>query len=84
MMETLSETEFAPALIENAFVPNYFVNITDFFDKKIDILKIYDTELGKHPFPRSLENAASLAKFRGAKAGFNYAESFMILKDLWD
>lgn len=83
MMETLSETEFAPALQENAFVPNYFVDITDFFEKKDEIMKIYESEYGSHPFPRSSKNLNALATLRGATAGCKYAESFMCLKDIW-
>lgn len=83
MMETISETEFAPGLKEFGFIPNYFVNINDFFDKKLDIIKIFHKELGEHPFPRSLKNIKALATFRGAMADCNYAESFMILKEIW-
>jgi len=83
MYETISETELAPALQENAFVPNYFVNISSYIDKKIEIMKIYDSELGEHPFPRSEKNIKALATFRGAQSGFEYAEAFMILRDIW-
>jgi len=83
MMETLSETEFAPALQENAFIPNYFVDISKFFDQKNNIMKIYESEYGEHPFPRSPDNLEALATLRGATAGCRYAESFMCLKDIW-
>ena len=81
MMETLSETDFAAATIENAFIPNSFVNISDFIDKKLDILKIFESEIKKHPFPRSIENVRALATYRGATAGFSSAESFMLLRE---
>ncbi len=83
MMETLSETEVAPSMKEFAFTPNYFVDISDFLDKKIEIMKVYSNELGKSPFPRSAKNIKALATFRGAMAGFKYAESFMVLKQIW-
>ena len=35
MYETLSETEFAPALAENAYIPNVFVDISDYLEDKI-------------------------------------------------
>jgi len=82
MMETISETDFAPATKEDIFVPNVFVDISNFFDKKIEIMKIYESELGIHPFPRSLETIEALAKVRGAQAGCKYAESFMLLKEI--
>lgn len=83
MMETLSETEFAPALSENVFIPNYFVGISDHIDKKIEVMKIYSSELKEHPFPRSEKNIRALAALRGAQCGAEYAEAFMILKEIW-
>jgi LmbE family N-acetylglucosaminyl deacetylase len=80
MYECISETEFAPQLSENVFIPNYYVDVSDFFDKKIEIMQIYQSELGEHPFPRSNRNIESLATFRGASVGVNYAESFQIIK----
>ena len=82
MMEVISETEFSPSFNESAFVPNYFVDVSDFLDKKLDIMKIYKSELGTHPFPRSLENIKALATFRGATAGCKYAEAFVVLKEV--
>ena len=80
MYECISETEFAPSLPEKTFIPNYFVDISDFIDRKIEIMKIYESELGEHPFPRSLENIKALAHFRGASVGVKYAEAFQLLK----
>ena len=83
MYETISETEFAPALQVNAFVPNYFVDISKFIDKKIEIMNIFSSEIKKHPFPRSEKNIKALATFRGAQCGCEFAESFMMLKGIW-
>jgi len=82
MMETLSETEFASSTKEDSFVPNMFVDITDFIERKIAIMNIYKSEMGNHSFPRSERNIRALATFRGATAGCEYAESFMILKEI--
>ena len=81
-METLSETEFAPSLKENSFIPNVFCDITDYIHKKLEIMKIYKSELSAHPFPRSINNIKSLSMFRGASSGCDYAESFMLLKEI--
>lgn len=80
MYECISETEFAPALPENVFIPNYFVDISDFFLEKLKLLTVYHSELGEHPFPRSLRNIEALAVFRGASVGVEYAEAFQLLK----
>jgi LmbE family N-acetylglucosaminyl deacetylase len=80
MYECISETEFAPALPEKAFIPNYYVDISAYLEEKLDIMKLYASELGDHPFPRSLDNIKALAHFRGAIAGVQYAEAFQLLK----
>jgi LmbE family N-acetylglucosaminyl deacetylase len=80
MYECLSETEFAPALPEKVFMPNYYIDITDFFEKKIEIMEVFESELGAHPFPRSLKNIEALSILRGASVGVKYAEAFQLIK----
>lgn len=82
MMEVLSETEFALSTKEDSFIPNVFVDISIFLDKKIEIMKIFESEIEEHPFPRSERNIKALATLRGATAGCEYAESFMLLKEI--
>lgn len=82
MMETLSETEFTPSTTDDTFIPNVFIDITPYLDKKIEIMKIYKSEIGEHPFPRSKKNIKALATIRGASSGCEYAESFMLLKEI--
>lgn len=69
MMETISESEFAPSLTHQSFVPNVFVDISEFFEKKCQIMQLYKSELQNPPFPRSLENLRALALFRGCTYG---------------
>lgn len=80
MYECISETEFAPQLPEKVFIPNYFVDISSFLEEKMNLMKIYESELGNHPFPRSLKNIEALASFRGASVGVEYAEAFQLIK----
>ena len=80
MYECISETEFAPQLPEKVFIPNYFVDISPFLEEKINLMKVYNSELGEHPFPRSLKNIKALATFRGATVGVEYAEAFQLIK----
>jgi len=82
MMETLSETEFAPSIKKDSFIPNTFVDITNHIDKKIQIMNTYKSEIKRHPFPRAKKNIKALASFRGASCGYNYAESFVLLKEI--
>ena len=82
MMETLSETEFSVSTKEESFTPNVFVDISNYIGRKIEIMKIYESEIGGHPFPRSERNIRALATYRGATSGCDYAESFMLLKEI--
>lgn len=79
MIEALSETEFAVAIPGNTFVPNVFVDITDFIEKKLEIALLYEGEMQDNPYPRSQSAIKSLARVRGARAGVMYAEAFMLL-----
>jgi N-acetylglucosamine malate deacetylase 1 len=76
-MEILSETNFSET---DDFSPNYFVNITGYLEKKIQIMNNYKSEMGIHPFPRSEESIRSLAILRGSQASVEHAEAFRIIK----
>ena len=80
--ETLSSTEAAPANASRAFVPNVFSDVTAFIDRKLEIMSLYETELQPFPLPRSLESIRALARFRGATVGLEYAEAFMLIREL--
>ena len=82
MMETLSETEFSLSTKECSFIPNVFVDISGYINEKIEAMKLYEGEMGRHPFPRSERNIKALATYRGATAGCDYAESFMLIKEV--
>jgi len=79
MYETLSETEFAPALPENVFIPNTYLDITEFFERKLDFIRMYDTELMPDPLPRSIHAVTGLASYRGSRIGSMYAEAFQLI-----
>jgi LmbE family N-acetylglucosaminyl deacetylase len=78
--ETISETEFGldPA---GAFHPNCFVDISDFLARKLEVMAVYQSEVGAFPFPRSVEAMRALATLRGATAGFMAAEAFQLLRE---
>ena len=79
MIEALSETEFSLATQATAFVPNVYVDITKYIDKKLEIMDLYDTEVMQEPYPRSLSSIKALARVRGSRAGVMYAEAFQLL-----
>jgi len=80
MCEVISETDFSPALLENAFVPNFFVDISGVFSKKTEILQLYESELLPYPKTRNIDTMKALNRYRGSLINCEYAEAFMILK----
>lgn len=81
--ETLSETDFGLNTDSNGFRPNIFVNIEDYLEKKIEIMKVFKSELGEFPFPRSELSIRALASVRGTAVGCKAAESFMLLREVF-
>jgi LmbE family N-acetylglucosaminyl deacetylase len=80
--ETLSESDFGLNPVEQSFRPNLFVNVSDYLDFKLKLISIYKSEIGDHPFPRSLDSIRALALLRGAQMGVKYAEGFQVLKQV--
>ncbi|MCM3596565.1 PIG-L family deacetylase [Metabacillus idriensis] len=80
--ETLSETELGinPAYVK--FSPNVYVDITSFLDQKIEIMKVFQSEMGEFPFPRSEQAIRALSSYRGASSGFQFAEGYILIKEV--
>jgi N-acetylglucosamine malate deacetylase 1 len=51
-------------------------------DKKIELMNTYENEISKHSFPKSERNIRALATYHGATAGCDYAERFILLKEV--
>jgi len=79
--ETLSETELAMSSHKGTWRPNAYVDISPHLDGKIAAVRLYESEFGTFPFPRSEEAIRALATFRGAASGFVSAEAFQTLLD---
>ncbi len=82
MMEIISETDQNFLSQKTNFKPNVFFNVDNFIKKKCKALNLYKSEIGKSPFPRSVENILALAKLRGSQSGSKYAESFISVKQI--
>jgi len=80
--ETLSETEWAPKQGNNSFVPDHFVDVTDYFDKKIHAMRSFQSQLREFPHSRSLEALIALASFRGVTVGVKRAEAFEVERQI--
>ncbi|TVL51520.1 GlcNAc-PI de-N-acetylase [Shewanella algae] len=81
--EVLSSTEWNPSGAKK-FNPQYVVNVSDFFEKKMIALKCYEEEMRNFPHSRSYECVEALAVLRGATHGYTHAESFQVERFLID
>jgi len=82
MYECITETEFSAPINENTFSPNVYKDISEYLEKKINIMEIYESEIMSFPLPRSKENIRALARYRGARISKKYAEAFMLLQEI--
>jgi LmbE family N-acetylglucosaminyl deacetylase len=80
--EVVSSTDAAPLNPARAFVPNVFTDVTDFLEKKLEIMALYESELQPSPLPRALDNLRALARLRGATIGVEFAEAFMLVREV--
>lgn len=79
-MEILSSTEWSFSSGSNAFQPNTYFEIGEAgIQNKIDALACYRNVMRDFPHPRSPEVLKGLAAYRGAQAGFEYAEAFQLV-----
>jgi LmbE family N-acetylglucosaminyl deacetylase len=82
--EVPSSTDQAPPFPEYAFLPNCYLNIADFLDRKLEALRCYRTETRPFPHPRSDEGLITVARKRGMESGFPAAEAFMVVRETRD
>jgi LmbE family N-acetylglucosaminyl deacetylase len=78
--ETLSETEWAAPYSGDAFIPNVYIDVSLYFDKKIEAFGCFKSQLRSFPNPRSFEALLALASFRGSTIGVKKAEAFMCVR----
>jgi len=77
--ETLSSTEWQVKDYRQ-FCPNYYIDISDYIEKKKKLLKNYDDEMRVFPHSRSYEGIETLAKYRGIEIGVDAAEAFCAVR----
>jgi LmbE family N-acetylglucosaminyl deacetylase len=76
--EVPSSTEWQPPGSAAAFLPNWFIDISDTLERKLEALAAYSEELRDFPHPRSVEAVEALARWRGATVGVRAAEAFVL------
>lgn len=80
--ETLSETNWNAPYITPAFVPNVFIDIEKYLDKKLSAFKCFESQRKKFPHERSVECLEYLAKLRGAQVNRKAAEAFVLVREI--
>ena len=78
--EVPSSTEWAFDKLQPPFHPNYFVNISDQIDTKIEAMSLYDQEMRPFPHPRSEEALRANATRWGSAVGVRSAEAFELIR----
>jgi LmbE family N-acetylglucosaminyl deacetylase len=75
----LSSTEWTPPG-RNSFVPNWFVDVTATFERKLEAFACYVTEQRAYPHPRDARALRAYAEYFGASVGCEYAEPFVLVR----
>tara|TARA_Y100000589_G_scaffold246871_1_gene234645 strand:+ start:1110 stop:1802 length:693 start_codon:yes stop_codon:yes gene_type:complete len=77
--ETLSETNIYNLDNQHIFLPNFYVDISNTLEQKLNAFKKYKSQKQSINQPRSLEGIKSLARYRGININRIYAEAYKIL-----
>ncbi len=80
--ETLSSTEAAPPQHFRAFVPTTYNDITPYLGRKQAIMSLYASEAQPEFAPRGNSAIEGLARYRGATINVQYAEAFMLIREV--
>lgn len=62
------------------FTPNWYVQIDEYIETKLNALNAYQEEMRNEPHSRSIEHIRTLAKHRGYTVGINTAEAFECIR----
>lgn len=78
--ETASSTEWQAPL---RFSPNYFVDISETLEDKLEAFACYESEVRPYPHPRSLDALRHRAHYWGNLMQMDAAEAFVCCRRLW-
>jgi LmbE family N-acetylglucosaminyl deacetylase len=78
--ETLSETNWNTPGATPAFIPNVFVDISDFLDQKLTAFAMFESQAKAPPHERSTNALNALATLRGATVHKMAAEGFILIR----
>ena len=64
----------------SSFTPNFYVDISNVIEEKIELYKCHASQVPEDPFPRSINNLRRLAGMRGCDISVKYAEGYRLLR----
>lgn len=80
--ETLSETNWNAPYLTPGFLPNVFVDISDYLELKLQAMQRYASQLQPFPHERSEATLRALATLRGSTVSCVAAEAFVLIRDI--
>lgn len=80
--EVMSSTGWSDP-VRDAFMPQVYVDIKDYMERKMAALDAYQPEMREFPHARSVEAIVALTRFRGAMVGREHAEAFTLMREIW-
>lgn len=80
--ETLSETGWNIPNVANEFTPTVYEDITDTLEKKVEAMKMFQSQLAEFPNARSIGAIEALARYRGATVNVCAAEAFQLIREI--
>lgn len=80
--ETVSETNWNAPPLTSGFLPNTYVDISDYIETKLKAFQAYKSQVRPFPHERSIESLRALATLRGSTVGFKAAEAFVALRNV--
>jgi len=79
---TPSSTEWNVQTSGTTFMPNVYVDITDYLEDKLSAFEQYESEIRDYPHPRSIEAVKIHARYWGTHIGVKAAEPFMLVREI--
>lgn len=77
--EVPSSTEWS---VNPQFSPNFFVDVKKTFNKKIEALKAYKSEMREYPHPRCSKSLEIIARRWGIAVGRDLVEAFELIREI--
>ena len=71
------------AVPDEWFVPNVFVDISEYLDTKVEAMRRYASQMRPPPFHASQQGAQTTAAFFGGQVSIAAAEAFQALRLVW-